>query len=184
MNRKIIIGLVGHPSSGKDTVADYIMKKYDFVHISTSDLIREYIHENKLGEPTRLLMHDTANLLRQKNGPDYLVIKALKKDAGRLILSGIRAVSEAKRVKDEGGFIVSLQAPIELRYKLAKERGRIGDDTFLQFKTIEEKEAENTDQNAQNVDGVMRLSDYTIENDGSIKDLHQKIDDVISKILR
>lgn len=36
----IIIGLTGHPSSGKDTVAEYIANK-GFAHISCGDLLRE-----------------------------------------------------------------------------------------------------------------------------------------------
>lgn len=34
-SKHIILGLIGQPSGGKDTVADYIVKKYELVHMYT-----------------------------------------------------------------------------------------------------------------------------------------------------
>lgn len=181
---KIILGIVGHPSSGKDTVAEYLVQKHHFSHISMGDIIREHIKKERLGEPNRDLMHKTGNSLREKNSPDYLVTLGLQNSAKRIILGGIRSLAEGKKVKSSGGYILSLDAPIEWRYNLAKERGRIGDESFDDFKRLEEAEARDEDPNNMNVEGIMRLSDFTIENSGSLDELKKKIDEVMQKILK
>ena len=56
---KILI-LVGQAGSGKDTAADYICKKYGYKHISTADILRDYIKKNMLGDLTRQNMHKVA----------------------------------------------------------------------------------------------------------------------------
>lgn len=183
MKNNILIGLVGHPSSGKDTVSAYLMEKYDFRQSSGGEFLRFYIKEHNLGEPTRELMHEVANKLRSENGPDYLIKISLENQHPRLVLNGIRTNIEAETLKKQGGILIALTAPIEVRYKRAGERGRIGDGvSFEEFKKIEEIESKNSDPNAQNVNAVMKMADYTIINDGSKETLENKIEEVLNNI--
>ena len=182
--KRMIIGLVGHPSSGKDTVAKYLVDKYGFTHVSTSDLLREYVRKEGLGEPTRELLNKVGTFVREKNGADYLVSLGLQNNAPRIVISGIRSLSEGNKIKSSGGYIFALYAPIELRYELSRGRGRVGDGTFEEFKTIEEKESRNTDPNAQNVEGVMALADFTADNISGLDTLYKQIDLIIEGILR
>ncbi|MEO8638044.1 MAG: nucleoside monophosphate kinase, partial [Candidatus Taylorbacteria bacterium] len=182
MQKKIIIGLVGHPGSGKDTVAEYFVKKYGFTHISTSDLVREYIKKNNLGGLERKNMSKTGTLIREKHGSDYLVSIALKNESPRLIISGIRAIREGEEIKKNGGYIVTLRASLETRYNLLSKRGRTSEGTFEEFKALDEKEARSADPNAQNVEGVMELGDFTIENDSTIESLYNQIDTIFQII--
>jgi len=92
MKRETLIGLVGHPSSGKDTVAAHLVEKYDFVHLSSGDMIRAYIQEHELGETDREKMKQVSTMLREQHGSDYIVRMALKNPAPRLIVSGLRAI--------------------------------------------------------------------------------------------
>ena len=48
----MIIGLTGSYCSGKDTVADYLVNKKGFSHISLSDIIRQELQKAGI-EPTR-----------------------------------------------------------------------------------------------------------------------------------
>jgi dephospho-CoA kinase len=179
------IGLVGHPSSGKDTVAAHLVDRHKFIHVSTGDLVRFYIAEHDLGEPTRELMHQVGNILRIEHGPDYLVRLALKTQATHLAVSGLRALAEVTALKEAGGIIIGCTAPLELRYRRAKERGRIGDDiSFEAFTEQEEAEEVSTNPDAQNVAGVMAMADYTIENSGSLEHLHRQMDTLFSKLTK
>jgi dephospho-CoA kinase len=183
--KRIIIGIVGHPSCGKDTVAEYLVKKHGFTFVSTSDLIRDYIRERELGEPTRELMHDVVNEWRRREGGDVLINIGMKKTqtAQRIAMGGIRAIGEAGAIKKAGGIIIAVTAPIKIRFARAKSRSRIGDNvTFEQFKATEDAEASNNDPETQNVNAVIAAADHTINNSGTIDHLQNQIDEVIQKI--
>jgi len=180
---KIILSVAGHPSSGKDTVAEYIAEHYDFFNWSGGDALRKYIRENNLGEPTREKLSELSIKLRKERGPDFLTRIAFETKTPRLLISGTRSVAEAESIKKHGGILIAVTAPRALRYERAKERGRVGDNvSFEQFTAIEEKEASGKDPFAHNVDGVIAMADYIIENTGTLPALHAKIDALMQKI--
>lgn len=175
---RIILGLTGHPSCGKDTIAEWFIEHRDFAHISTSDLLREYIQENNLGGIDRENMSAVGTRLRAEKGPDFLVKQALERNASaKLIISGIRALPEAEAIQRAGGKILVVTAPLEVRYERAKQRGRIGDDvSFEAFVAIEEKESSNSNPNAQNVNAIAAMADIVINNDKTLEDLYQTLE--------
>lgn len=184
MKREMLIGLVGHPSSGKDTVAAYLVDTHGFTHVSSSDSVRFYIAEHQMGEANRDLMRAVSTTLREKHGADYLVRLALENEAPLLVVSGLRAIAEGEAIKKAGGVILACTTPIGVRYKRAKERGRVGDEiTFETFKSQEEAETSNPNPEAQNVSAVITMADYTINNTGTISDLHVKVNDIISGLV-
>ena len=73
----MIIGVTGAYSSGKDTVAEIIIKS-GFSHISLSDILRDELkkEEKKI---TRDDLINGGNKLREKYGPNILAKKALEK---------------------------------------------------------------------------------------------------------
>lgn len=186
----VVLGLVGFGSVGKDTVARYLVEKYGYVHISSGDLIRKYVQDNNLGSLTRENLQKIANQLREQNGADYLTVLALEKfnellKTGSkvfpgLIISGLRAIPEVTRLKEEGGKVVAVIAPVETRYEWAKKRAGVADQvSFDQFKEIEENEVKNNSETQQNVQAVLALADATIVNNGSRKDLYEAVDKVV-----
>ena len=180
---KIIISVAGHPSSGKDTVAEYIAEHYDFFNWSGGDALRKYIRENNLGEPTREKLSELSIKLRKERGPDFLTRIAFETKTPRLLISGTRTVAEAESIKKHKGILIAVTAPRALRYERARERGRVGDDvSFEQFSAIEEKEASGKDPSAHNVDGVISMADYVIENTGTLLELHAKTDALMQKL--
>jgi dephospho-CoA kinase len=175
------IALVGHPSSGKDTTAAYMVEAYGYRHISTSDLIRFYVAEHDMGEPTRELLHEVANFLRAEHGPDYFARLALQQPDERMIISGLRNPAELKIIQQMQGIGVAVRASLELRYQRAKERGRVGEDITLEdFREIEASEAVNPNPDAQNVEAVLQLCTHTLKNDGNLIELRQQIDALFS----
>jgi dephospho-CoA kinase len=180
MKRKIIIGLVGRPSAGKDTVAAYLVEKYGFTHVSTSDMIRYYIRDNNLGELTRENLQKTGKKMRDDNGSDCLVVLSLQNPAEKLVVSGLRTVAEVKTLKKAGGQVWEVTAPLEIRYQRALGRGRVGEDISLEkFAEIEHKEDSNPDPNFQNVAAVVALADKQIVNGGNINELNKKIEEFL-----
>ena len=166
----ILLGITGHPSAGKDTVADYLVKKHGFTYISTSDLVRDEIKRLNLGEPTRDLMYQVAINLRGTEGSDVLIRKAIEKtfETARLALGGIRAVAEAAAIKTRGGKIVVVATPLEVRFA----RARVGDPkTLAEFKAQEDREAQNSDPVASSINDIVAEADFTLLNDGSIEKL-------------
>lgn len=183
------IGLVGFGSVGKDTIARYMTDKHQFVHISSGDLIRDYVKKNNLGDLTRDNLQKVGNELRAQKGADYLTVLSLQTfneknvHGSKLVVSGLRAVAEVAKLKEEGGKIIGIVAPIETRYSWAKKRGGAMDHvTFEQFKAIEANEVAGNLKEQQNIQEVLKLADVVIVNDGNRNDLYRKIDEALSHI--
>lgn len=175
----LIIGLTGTNASGKGVVAD-ILKKRGFSYHSLSDVIRDDLSAKDIA-PTRENMIKRGNELRSSFGP-----AALAKEIGpritspRAVIDSIRNLHEVEELKKLDNFkLVSVDAPLEIRYKRAQKRGRIENAANLeQFKAMEERE-KSQDDTAQQIDKCMKVADHTIINDGTIEELEKKIDDLI-----
>lgn len=177
------IAFVGPPAVGKDAVSDFIAQKYSLKHISSGDIVRNYVKENNLGDIDRGNLRVIANKMRTEFGGDVLVQIALKQSPDNLILSGLRSIDEVMTFKRNGGKVISITAPMVKRYELAKIRGRIDDNvSFEDFKLSEEKENSNPDKNSQNVQKVIEMADIEIINDGSLDELFDKTSKVIANI--
>lgn len=180
---RAILAIVGYGSTGKDTVARYIVKKYDFVHISSSDLIRQYMTNKGITEHTRELTQHNGNEMRALFGPDVLVRHALEAQGGRIIVSGLRALPEAQAIISAGGHILAVEAPPEVRFGWAQARGGAKDRTTLEaFLETEKLERANPNSNAQNLAKVMTMAELTVLNDGTEADLYAKIDAAMASI--
>ena len=185
MNQRIIIAVVGQPSSGKDAVAKYIAEKLEINHVSSGDLVREYMRENNLGETTRERMQVVANNLRKERGADVLVQLALQNNSVGIVVSGLRAVGEVKSLKEKGGLVIAVTAPLELRFAWSQSRKRIGDNvTLAQFKATEEKEWTSADEASCNVSAVVASADCVISNEGTLEDLFRNTDSVVTSLVK
>lgn len=191
MDETIKIGLVGFGSVGKDTVARYLSDKYGFAHVSSGDLIREYVRKNNLGALNRSNLQIIGNDLRKKYGADYLTMHALEvfkhkvPHSSRVVISGLRALPEVNRLKSEGGVVIAVTAPLERRYSWAVRRGSATDHVTLEeFKSIEDREAENANEVNQNIKAVLAAADMTIVNSGSRDQLFDEVDRIVTHILK
>ena len=180
---KILLGLSGLMAGGKDTVAEHLVEAYSFTHISTGDLLRAHVRKLTGQDPDRDMLRRYGAELRAKQGADYLVRQALEGNTGRLVVSGLRAVNEARAIKESGGLIVICTAPAELRYKRARGRGRLGDEvTFEQFLAQEQAEMTNPDPNGQNISEIIKMADHQLDNSGQPEELLTTVDDLIRKL--
>ena len=182
-NNMLIIGIAGHPSSGKDTSAEYIASK-GYAHISCGDILREEM--KKIGLPTdRPSIRQFVTEKRQEKGAFYPVNIACEMITSDTIITGFRNLAEVayvrERYKDQF-ILIALDAPLTARYERALKRNREGDNlTFEEFKSHDEAERNNNPESHE-VDNVLVQADYTIENTGTQSDLYQKIDQLLTEI--
>lgn len=182
-NKLIVVGVTGHPASGKDTVADYLVR-LGFSKFSCGDILRKEM--KKLGIPTdRSHIHEFVKEMRVQRGNGYLAEEIIKNIKGNTVISGIRNRGELDAFKkkfDNNFKLITVQTPIEIRYKRAKNRNGIRDNiSFDQFKAEEEKE-KNTESGSHEVDLVIKEADAVIENGETPETLFLKIDKFIESM--
>ncbi|MFH1182050.1 MAG: AAA family ATPase [Candidatus Woesearchaeota archaeon] len=175
----MLIGLTGTNSAGKGEVAAYLVKK-GFVYYSLSDEIREIMA--KEGIPaTRENMIKKGVRLRKEKGLGCLAELVLKKAGSKAVVDSVRNPGEANALrKRKGFFLIAVDAPIELRFQRAKERGRIGDgETLADFRQKQEQEMKGKGSE-QNLSECMKMADFTIINDSTKEKLYKKIETVLT----
>lgn len=178
----MIIGVVGSIASGKDTVAEYLEKK-GFQPISFSNILREIM--KKEGQDISVKnMTKYGNTLRETKGYDYLARQAYKKiNKKDAVLTSIRQVGEIEFLRTKPDFhLIRVDAPITLRLKRLIERGRQGDIKNLkELKEIEKKQADGAG-GGMNLNKCYKLADYKIINNGTMRELQEKIEKVFVRI--
>lgn len=182
-NELIILCVTGHPASGKDTVADYFISK-GFAKISGGDILREEMQ--KLGLPIdRPHVYEFVKEMRQQHGNSYPAEKVIERITGNTVVAGFRNLEEvgALRQKFSKNFkLIAVNAPIEVRYQRALQRGRVCDNiSFEQFKAEDERERAVT-TGSHEVDLVMSTADIMIENDSTPEELFRKVDKILDSI--
>lgn len=176
MNTPRIIGLAGTFASGKDTLAHYLVKHHDFLHISTGDMLRQEALKTR-GSIERPVLHEVADELRRTKGGGLLVELALQTFAAKqqerddykgVVVSGLRSLGEAKAVKAAGGVLIFVDAPIELRYErmIARKRDNETKLTLDEFKAQEAREltVEDAGDAGFNILGIKAMADHVLGN--------------------
>lgn len=178
----------GSFSSGKDTAADYIIKKYGFEHHSLSDELRIVLKERG-EEQSRDNWRKLGNELRAKHGSGVLAERALKRaKTNKLIFSSIRNLGEIEVLKKKaeqtkGKFVfIWVDAPVEKRYEWAKERGRIENVKSIAEFIEKENLERSTEAHKQQLGLCEKEADFRVMNDKSKKDLYKKLDKVMKGV--
>ncbi len=185
-----ILLFLGPTSSGKDTAAEAAATKMGALHVSASELL--HTEADKHGLP-----HDRDTLARIKDelGRTYqaplfeLALQQFRENAaaypGGLVISGLRRVREVEAARDAGADRWFVDAPIEKRYQWMRARGRIGDAvTLKEFIEREQKEAEGMLGEGTDgiyLNGVRKLANVCIINDGSKEELIGKVDELLQQ---
>ncbi|MFZ2523314.1 MAG: AAA family ATPase [Minisyncoccia bacterium] len=179
----IVLGITGQPASGKDTIADYLIDR-GFTKYTMGDIIRAEMRA--IGLPLdRPSMSKFIEKKKREAGLDYICKIILTKLEDKTVVPGIRSTEEVKTFRKELGgqfTLIAVQTHIERRHKWATERNREGDQiTLEQFKAQEDRERDNYVA-GQEVDRVVEMADYVIDNDGTREDLYKKVDELIRKL--
>jgi len=181
----MIVGLTGTHGSGKGTVVEYLVREKGFVHLSARELIKEEVAKRGL-EPIRKNISATVTDMRNTISPLWVVEalykKAKESQSKNIIIESIYTVGEVEYLRTKAAAIIAVDAPLEIRYQRIYSRGSETDDvTFDDFKEMQEKEMSSFDPQSQNVLAVMNMADATIVNDGTLEDLHIKIENILKE---
>lgn len=181
----LILGFVGRIAAGKSTVGQYLKDKHNASIHRFSTVLREIASRLYL-EQNRDNLQKISSALRQAFGDDILaktIAEEVKKDEAKIIvIDGIRRKPDIKYLRELPGFhLIYIYTKQEIRYNRLTKRGENPDDnqkTLAEFQQDEKKEAE------QQIDEVIKLARYTVDNNSTISHLYNQIEEILEKIKR
>lgn len=186
MPPKIVLGLIGTIGSGKDAVADYLVKKHGFKKIGMGDLVREATLEKglKIGRGNE---QKVSKELTDKNGMQYWAEKVsdkiLKVGWEKAIINGMRRVQELGVYREKFGSrftMILVDADSKIRFKRMNARGRPGDPaTWEEFVRQEKGEIALYGT----FEECIKLADHTIKNETTLDDLYSATDKLVKKLI-
>jgi len=179
---KIIIGVAGQIASGKDTLSNYAIEKYKAKQLKFSKVLRDIL-QRIYKENTRENMQTLSTLLRQYFGDDLLAnviyndIKNASEDI--IIVDGVRRLPDIEMLKTLGFKLLFIEATPEVRYERLIQRSENIDD---RNKTFEEFQKESMAETEVRIADLKNVSDYVIDNNGTLDELYRKIDEIITEL--
>ena len=182
----IIVGITGTLGAGKGTVVNYLVKKRGFKHLSVREYLSNEIKKSGL-EVNRNSLINKGNELRSKFGSSFLAeeLYVLAKKSGKdCVIESLRTPGEINALRKKGKFyLFAVDADPKVRYeRITKRAGETDRVTFKEFMSHEQKEMTSEDPNKQNLQKCILMSDCKFDNNGTVKELYEKVEKVISKI--
>ena len=173
----MIIGLTGPARSGKDTIANYLVKEYGFKHFDFyRDVFLKEMKRRKL-EPTKQNASKLGDELRKERGRGVMAELLYSKiDAEDAVITGIRSPEEVEffRSKTPKFYLILVEASPEKRFE---RRDSTEPSTYSEFLARDERDFKH-----KGMEAVFLMADYAIENDGTMEELHAKVDEVMDSI--
>lgn len=173
-----IIALVGLAGSGKSSAVEYLTEK-GFPKIYFGGVIYKAMDEAGI-EKTWDNQQQFREEIRRREGKDFVIKRVIKNihdliNAGqnKIVLDGLYTWSEYKFLKHEFPgqvVVIAIVTPKYLRYQRMAKRA----ERPMQPHEVDQRdwsEIENLEKG-----GPIAIADYFIINDGSLEQLHQKID--------
>lgn len=182
----LIIGITGTIGAGKGAVVDFLVSQKGFAHYSMRNFLLEEIRRRGMPE-TRDSMLIVANEFRATKGAGYLVeqyLEKAKQQSHNVIIESIRTLGEIEILKKEPqAILLAVDASQKIRYeRIMKRKSSTDNISFEKFVEDENKEANSTDPTLPNINQCVQLADVVIMNEGSLEELHHKIDKVVQDL--
>ncbi len=176
--RPALVGLTGTNGAGKGEVAAYLGKQ-GYAYLSLSDVLREELAARGL-PASRDNLIAVGNELRARFGPDVLARRTMIKVLGPTVIDSIRNPSEVEYLRRREGFVlVSVDAPIELRFARARARGRDESAASLEEFRAKERQEMAGDETGQQIARCMAMADRSVVNDGTLEELWRKVEECL-----
>lgn len=182
---KIILGLVGPIASGKEIVKKYIVEKYNAKDCKFSTSLRDVVKRMCI-EESRENLQKLSTVLRSNFGEDLLA-KVIASDASEfdssvVVIDGVRRMSDIKYLNNLSNFyLVKIDADPKKRFErliLRNENSGDKNKTFEQFVEDHNNEAD------REIPAVMLSAKISLENNGSLEELYERVDNMMNKLLK
>ncbi|MBI4018768.1 MAG: AAA family ATPase [Candidatus Aenigmarchaeota archaeon] len=170
-----IIGIIGRIGAGKDTVAEYIARKYGYAVVAFRDAVKEVTEKEGL-ELTRANMQAVSKKYRDRYGGDYftnIIMKKVAESGPKIIIKEMRTEGDVLPLKNmfRKMKIILIEADAEKRFERMFARGRAGDP-----QTLEEFEGQEKREEELGYTQALQYDDFKINNNGTLGELYEKVD--------
>ncbi len=179
------IGVTGLYCAGKDSVAETLINS-GFGHLSLSNMVRKEM--KKVGvQITRENLISFANEMRVKHGEAIWAKKITeeieKNDLNNVVITSIRSPAEVKELERLRNFIlISVEAPIKVRFERLKLRNRESDPRTLKEFTEKENFERYGKKNQQNIEPVLKKAKIHINNNQGLEELKFKVEQLLGDL--
>ncbi|MBI2971847.1 MAG: AAA family ATPase [Candidatus Aenigmarchaeota archaeon] len=178
---KKIIGIVGMPGSGK-TEALHLFKSHGFPVFNMGDVVTR-IEPAKRGirELNEFVEQQIRTDLRRQYGKDAIAMltsqEVEKIDADVVVVAGIHSFPEIAYFKKKFGsdfVLIALEADGETRFKRLDSR---------KVRPLTREEFEHREINDRyDIPEIVQQADYTVENEGTLREFQKALEQLISVI--
>ncbi|AYK15205.1 MAG: dephospho-CoA kinase [Methanosarcina flavescens] len=178
-----IIAFVGMPASGKSEAAK-IASEMGIPVVNMGDVIRKEVLRRGL-EPNDSNTGMVATQLRKCEGMDAVAIRCISQiyetGSDLIVVDGVRGIAEVecfRREFGEGFILISIYAPIEVRFSRIKKRGRSDDmDSIEGLRRRDEREL------GWGMGEAIEASNVEIENNFTLETFRKDVIEVLSNYL-
>lgn len=186
---RLIVGIVGTLVSGKSEIAEYLVRKHGFLHLSLATMVHEECRRRGL-RSTPDNLQNVGNSLRQTHDGKVLVdrlrprMETLPGDS-YLVVDGIKNPAEVDELRRWPNFVlIAVNADQETRLQRARQRSRPdfpdAETRFLELDSRDKGEGEP--EWGQQVNACIEKADFVIENSGSLEDLYLQLEDILTEV--
>ena len=172
-----IIAVTGTNGGGKGSFVNFL-QLLGYKHYSARELILNEAKKRGLGDD-RNVTNIVGNSLRKENCPEYVIKKLYEKaieEGGKAVIESVRCKKEADFLKNKNVYIVSVDDPVEVRYKrIAKRKTSTDFVTLEEFIEQENRESGGIDDWDMNIPECMKYADHTFYDNGDLENFKIKV---------
>jgi|CXWL01.1.fsa_nt_gi dephospho-CoA kinase len=182
----MIIGVTGTLGAGKGSVVKYLVEKRGYSYLSVTGFMKSVAQTRGINID-RMTYHNIANEYRAQGAT--ALQKAVIEDGEQrgvtenFVIEAQHTPEEVRFIQGIGGKVFAVDAEIAIRYgRIIKRGGDKDSTTFEEFKEHEELELSPKDGSSNNLIEALKSADFSIENNGTLEELHQQIELVLERL--